>query len=166
MRIVEKLRSKGIQRARFQISPKIYNIFNFLYFWASIFFVFSLFVHGAGLYTRNWLNRTKYNANNSLSYPLYYKVLNNYNCRDSFISKYFNGEYSALHNRAVPLASYIQQHFTLVRMVPNKFRLFCVHLAEGCCLREGWRERRTDGWPRKENYKSFYEACCVEEEGS
>lgn len=42
--------------------------------------------------------------------------------------------------------------------MPNKFRLFCVYLAEGCRLQGGLEG---GGWPRKENYKSFDEACCV-----
>lgn len=55
-------------------------------------------------------------------------------------------------------SSCLHQDLTSARVVPNKFRLFCVYLAEGCRL-QGWLEGR--GWPRKENYKSFDEACCV-----
>lgn len=54
----------------------------------------------------------------------------------------------------------LDQDLTSARVVPNKFRLFCVYLAEGCRL-DGGEEGRGGGRARKENYKSFDEACCV-----
>lgn len=36
-------------------------------------------------------------------------------------------------------SSCLHQDLTSARVVPNKFRLFCVYLAEGCRLQDGWR---------------------------